>query len=349
MVSAQTKNFHDFTVTTIDGRECNLSSFKGKKILVVNVASKCGLTPQYTQLQELYEKYGPEKFIIIGFPANNFGAQEPGTNEEISEFCSVNYGVTFPVMAKISVKGDDIHPLYAWLTNQSENGKQNAEVTWNFQKFMIDEKGDWVGYAEPRTLPTDEAIISWIEKKDLNTSVREAVTRQMEKYPLSTLKDLYKSFFQDRFGPGHIISDASAAESYLLRELDSYSTVSGETIEPTGWQHNFYRVSLSVVKNGLVPRDVLLNVLIRSANGVNPVSVEEWRKEWSQIEAIIKAMDLSLPDYDADCQEIGKRLVECNYVGHHSDAYNEAYAPHYRIIARKIFEEEIFPLLNDPN
>ena len=162
--SAQTKNFHSFTVQTIDGKECNLSSFKGKKVLVVNVASKCGLTPQYAQLQQLYEKYGSDKFVIVGFPANNFASQEPGTNEEIMEFCSTNYGVTFPIMSKISVKGEDIHPLYAWLTRKSENGKEDAEVIWNFQKFMIDEEGNWDGFVSPRTVPTDEKITSWIEK-----------------------------------------------------------------------------------------------------------------------------------------------------------------------------------------
>ncbi len=162
---AQNKSFHDFTVKDITGKDISLSAFKGKKILVVNVASKCGLTPQYQQLQELYETYGPDKFVILGFPANNFKQQEPGTNEEIQEFCTINYGVTFPLMEKISVKGEDMHPVYKWLTQKSENGKQDAEVTWNFQKFMIDENGNWEGYAEPKTLPDDEKIIGWIEEQ----------------------------------------------------------------------------------------------------------------------------------------------------------------------------------------
>ena len=162
--SAQNKNFYDFTVQTIDGKEFPLSELKGKKVLVVNVASKCGLTPQYKELQELYTKYGGDKFIIIGFPANNFKGQEPGTNEEIQQFCSLNYGVTFPMMAKISVAGDDIDPLYKWLTQKSENGKEDAEVTWNFQKFMIDENGNWDGFATPQTKPLSEEIIAWIEK-----------------------------------------------------------------------------------------------------------------------------------------------------------------------------------------
>ena len=119
---AQQKSFYDFTVKTIDGEDISLSTFKGKKVLVVNVASKCGFTPQYAKLEELYEKYGKDNFVIIGFPANNFLSQEPGSNEEIKEFCTLNYGVTFPMMAKISVKGKDIAPLYKWLTQKSENG-----------------------------------------------------------------------------------------------------------------------------------------------------------------------------------------------------------------------------------
>ncbi|MDR1645681.1 MAG: glutathione peroxidase [Tannerellaceae bacterium] len=163
LVDAQDKNFYDFAVRSIDGKTLSLSEFKGKKVLVVNVASRCGLTPQYKQLQELYDAYGKGDFVIIGFPANNFGAQEPGTNEEIREFCTLNYGVTFPMMEKISVKGDDIAPLYQWLTRKSENGKQDAEVTWNFQKFLIDENGDWAATFEPRTLPNAPEIIRWIE------------------------------------------------------------------------------------------------------------------------------------------------------------------------------------------
>jgi glutathione peroxidase len=156
--------FHDFTVTTIDGEEFPLARLKGKKVLVVNVASRCGLTPQYAQLQELHERYGRDgKLVIIAFPANNFGQQEPGTNEEIRAFCTSRYGVTFPVMAKISVKGDDMAPLYRWLTRASENGKRDVEVSWNFQKFLVDEEGNWVDSVEPRVLPSDERIVAWIE------------------------------------------------------------------------------------------------------------------------------------------------------------------------------------------
>jgi glutathione peroxidase len=161
--SAPDTGFYSYTVKTIDGEDFALSQLKGKKVMVVNVASKCGLTPQYEQLQALYEQYKDRNFIIIGFPANNFGAQEPGTNKEIKEFCTGNYGVTFPMMAKISVKGDDIAPLYQWLTSKAANGHEDAEVQWNFHKFLIDENGQWVKSVAPRTLPTDEEIVAWIE------------------------------------------------------------------------------------------------------------------------------------------------------------------------------------------
>jgi glutathione peroxidase len=157
------KNFHDFTVETLEGSEFDLSLLKGKKVMVVNVASKCGLTPQYKQLQEVYEKYGGDDFIIIGFPANNFLKQEPGTAEEIREFCTENYGVTFPMMAKISVKGDDMAPLYQWLTRKDQNGVLDSEVSWNFQKYLIDENGNLVEMMSPKTKPDSDEIIGWIE------------------------------------------------------------------------------------------------------------------------------------------------------------------------------------------
>ncbi len=157
------KSFHDFTVKTIDGDDFQLSSLKGKKVLVVNTASKCGFTPQYAELEKLYKEYGGEKFIIIGFPANNFLSQEPGTNEEIKNFCQLNYGVTFPMMAKISVKGKDQHPLYRWLTTKTLNGVMDADVKWNFQKFLIDENGNLVDVAWPKESPYSEKIINWLK------------------------------------------------------------------------------------------------------------------------------------------------------------------------------------------
>lgn len=164
IASAQ-KSFHDFTVEDIEGNKYELSSLKGKKVLVVNTASKCGLTPQYEQLQKVYETYGGDDFVIIGFPANNFMKQEPGTNEEIATFCQKNYGVTFPMMSKISVKGDDIHPLYKWLTSKSENGLMDSEVGWNFQKYLIDENGKLVDMVAPKVKPDDEKILSWVKNE----------------------------------------------------------------------------------------------------------------------------------------------------------------------------------------
>jgi glutathione peroxidase len=158
------KSFYDFKVKDIEGNNFDLSSLKGKKVMVVNTASKCGLTPQYKQLEEIYEKYGGDKFTIIGFPANNFMKQEPGTNEEIAEFCEKNYGVTFRMMSKISVKGDDMDPLYRWLTSKSLNGLKDSEVEWNFQKYLIDEKGNLVDVISPKIKPDDEKIVSWITK-----------------------------------------------------------------------------------------------------------------------------------------------------------------------------------------
>jgi glutathione peroxidase len=158
------QSIYDFKVKDIDGKEFDLASLKGKKVLVVNTASKCGLTPQYEQLQEVFEKYGGDNFTIIGFPANNFMKQEPGTNEEIAEFCQKNYGVTFQMMEKISVKGDDMHPLYQWLTQKSKNGVLDSEIGWNFQKYLIDEKGNLVKMVAPKVKPNDEEILGWITK-----------------------------------------------------------------------------------------------------------------------------------------------------------------------------------------
>ena len=162
-VAFSQKSFYDFKVKDIEGKEFNLSSLKGKKVLVVNTASKCGNTPQYKQLEAIYKEYGGDKFTIVGFPANNFFKQEPGTNKEIAEFCEKNYGVTFPMMSKISVKGSDMDPLYKWLTSKSENGLKDSEVKWNFQKYMIDENGKLVDVVDPKVKPDDDKIVSWIK------------------------------------------------------------------------------------------------------------------------------------------------------------------------------------------
>lgn len=155
-------NIYQFTVKDISGLDFKLESLKGKKVLIVNTASECGLTPQYEVLEEVYQEYKDQNFTIIGFPANNFGAQEPGTNQEIASFCKANYGVTFPMMSKISVKGNDQHELYKWLTDEAKNGVESSEVVWNFQKYMIDENGNYVGTVSPKESPASEEIINWI-------------------------------------------------------------------------------------------------------------------------------------------------------------------------------------------
>lgn len=165
MVAGKTKTLYDFKVKTIEGEAFDLKTLEGKKVMIVNTASKCGYTPQYEQLEALYQKYKDKKFEIIGFPANNFGEQEPGTNTEIQEFCKKNYGVSFRMMEKISVKGEDIHPLYKWLTTKTENGVMDTTVRWNFQKFLIDETGHLADVIPPKENPLSEKIISWIEAK----------------------------------------------------------------------------------------------------------------------------------------------------------------------------------------
>lgn len=156
---------HDFKVTDINGKEFDMASLKGKKVLIVNVASECGYTPQYEQLEAIYKKYGGAKFEIIGFPANNFGGQEPGADSTIASFCQKNYGVTFKMMSKISAVGDDQHEIYQWLTQKTKNGISDAEVKWNFHKFLIDENGNWVKSVGTRVRPDDAEIVGWIESK----------------------------------------------------------------------------------------------------------------------------------------------------------------------------------------
>lgn len=155
----QTKSIYEFKVEALDGSTINFADFKGKKILIVNTASECGYTPQYEGLQALYNKY-KEKLVIVGFPANNFGGQEPGSNTAIKEFCKKNYGVTFPMAAKISVKGSDIAPIYKWLCNKSENGVLDAEIGWNFNKFLLDENGKLENYFPSKVTPMSEEITS---------------------------------------------------------------------------------------------------------------------------------------------------------------------------------------------
>ena len=159
------QSVHQFKVEDIDGNVFDLSTLQGKKVMIVNTASKCGLTPQYEQLEAVYQTYKDSNFTIIGFPANNFMGQEPGSNEEIAAFCLNNYGVSFPMMSKISVKGKDMHELYQFLTEADLNGLEDNEVKWNFQKYLIDEDGKLVKVIKPTTLPDDQEIIDWIISK----------------------------------------------------------------------------------------------------------------------------------------------------------------------------------------
>jgi len=156
-------SIYDFTLNSIDGKPMPLADFKGKVILVVNVASRCGFTPQYSALESIYEKYKDQGFVILGFPANNFGSQEPGTNAEIKKFCSAKYNVTFPMYAKVSVKGDDQTPLYKYLT-ESANPAVAGEIKWNFTKFLVGRDGRVVQRFEPETTPDSTQVTSAIEK-----------------------------------------------------------------------------------------------------------------------------------------------------------------------------------------
>jgi len=161
----QSQTIYQFKVTDLYGKEFDFSTLKGKKLLIVNTASECGLTPQYKDLEAIYSKYKDKNFVIIGFPANNFGSQEPGSNVQIAKFCQMNYGVTFPMMSKISVKGKDIHEVYQFLTQKDKNGLQDSQVEWNFQKYLINEEGELIKVLSPRVLPTDSEIVGWINGK----------------------------------------------------------------------------------------------------------------------------------------------------------------------------------------
>lgn len=164
-VIASGQTIYDFKVTDIDGNSFDLASLKGKKVMIVNTASKCGLTPQYEELEKLYKTYKDQNFVIVGFPSNDFMSQEPGSNSEIKEFCSKNYGVSFPMMSKIEVKGKDKHPLYQYLTDKKLNGYSDNSVKWNFQKYLINEEGKLEKVIPPGTTPLSEEITSWIVTK----------------------------------------------------------------------------------------------------------------------------------------------------------------------------------------
>jgi glutathione peroxidase len=162
-LSAQSKSIYNFTIDSIDGKPVNLASFNGKVVLIVNVASKCGFTPQYAALESLYEKYKDKGFVIVGVPANNFMSQEPGTNEEIKTFCTNKYNVTFPMMSKVSVRGDDKAPLYSFLTDKTSDPQFGGDIKWNFTKFLFDRSGNPVARFEPATTPDSPQVIAAVE------------------------------------------------------------------------------------------------------------------------------------------------------------------------------------------
>lgn len=177
--------------------------------------------------------------------------------------------------------------------------------------------------------------------------IREAAGRQMESYPQSTLRDLYKSFFQDRFGPGHIVSDTASAGKYLREELAAGKDFPGPDYEQTGYAGNFYRVNLSLIKEGIIPCPVFFDAFVRSVKDIKPVDVKDWTEEWRMIESIISGMNLRLPDYEKDRAAILQLLKQGKYAMHHSRAFVENYDPHYRIISKDIFEKELLPLINN--
>jgi glutathione peroxidase len=162
-LAAQSKSIYDFTMKSIDGQQVSLGGYSGKVVLLVNVASKCGFTPQYTALEAVYEKYKDRGLVIVGIPANNFAQQEPGTDDEIKKFCSSKYSVTFPMMAKVSVLGDDKTPLYSFLTDKSANPQIGGDIKWNFTKFLFDRSGKPVARFEPATTPDSPEVTAAIE------------------------------------------------------------------------------------------------------------------------------------------------------------------------------------------
>jgi glutathione peroxidase len=157
-------SIYDFSLKDIDHKEVSLGQYRGKVVMIVNVASRCGFTPQYEGLQKLYLKYKDQGFVILGFPANNFGFQEPGSDEEIKTFCSAKYNVTFPIFSKISVKGDDIHPLYKLLTGKETDPEFGGDIKWNFNKFLVDKSGKIIARFEPAVKPESDQVIQAVEK-----------------------------------------------------------------------------------------------------------------------------------------------------------------------------------------
>jgi len=157
-------SFYDYKMTDINGNTFDMSELKGKKVLLVNTATQCGFTPQFSDMEKLYKEYKDKNFVVVAIPSNDFGDKEPGSNEEIKNYVDKNYGVTFPIMAKTSVKGDSENPIYKWLTNKDLNGVMDTKVAWNYQKYMIDENGKLIGIIEPKESPSSDKVIEWLKK-----------------------------------------------------------------------------------------------------------------------------------------------------------------------------------------
>ena len=177
--------------------------------------------------------------------------------------------------------------------------------------------------------------------------IKKSVERQLRDYPKSTLQDLYKSFFQDRFGPGHLVSDTSSAGNYLRYELNNSENFHERSYEPTGYENNYYRVNLSVLKENKISYQKYFDAFLRSVEKIDLDAISEWKEEWSEIESVIVSMNLDLENFEEDLEMIHSVLEQGKYAVHHSEIYNSEYQPHYRIIEKKIFEEEILPLIED--
>ena len=185
------------------------------------------------------------------------------------------------------------------------------------------------------------------ETDNFKGKVIEAINAQLKLYPESRLPDIYKNFYQDMFGPGHMIPDTTAAGNYLRSELASYTECTGPYLDPTGWNSNFYRVNLSVLKEGIIPYDAFFEAFIESVNGIVPPAPDDWRALWNDVLAVIDEMQLNIPDYQNDKAALEKFLAEGNFTIHHSEAFNIRYQPHYRIIERSIFEAKLKQYIGD--
>lgn len=224
------EDFYELSAKKINGEDFSFSELRGKKAMIVNTASKCGYTYQYGELQQLYENYGGENFEIIGFPANNFGNQEPGTNEEIEDFCTENYGVSFQMMEKISVKGADMHPVYKWLTQKSLNGYADSEVMWNFQKYLINEDGTIHAVISTTVSPLSQDIVDWISEPLTIEEIKPATPKISAKVFANPAKDKIKIMFMRGFA-GKVSVSLYAAAGEKIRDVYSGAIENGYVIE----------------------------------------------------------------------------------------------------------------------